>query len=106
MHLKHALMPQGVKTMSTWTIDLANETAKHSTGLIIKFEGTPNTDDFGGTPIDIPADLKPLQMVSLLRMGFEEYSASYTDARRSKRTPPPRPATAPTRPVLKLKKQG
>lgn len=92
----------GIETMSTWTIDVANETARHSSGLIIKFEGTPNSDDFGGTPIDIPASLNPLQMASLLRTGFEEYSANYASARRKQRSND----RVSTRPILKLKKQG
>lgn len=57
---------------SKWTVDLSSETASHSSGFTVKFEGIPGSSNFSGFPTKT-GQIPHLQLLTLLRQGCRVY---------------------------------
>jgi len=66
--------------MEDWQVDVAAQTAEHSSGLQIVFEGRPQTRHFSGTPSQVPKGMPSLQLVRLIREGYQAYEEAYPSA--------------------------
>jgi hypothetical protein len=73
-----------------WLVNVEARTASHSSGLILAFEGVPESDHFAGSPKNMPRDISAVALARLIREGFDEFRIAYQDK-------------ATVRPVLMLK---
>ncbi|TDT37062.1 hypothetical protein DES49_3014 [Halospina denitrificans] len=65
--------------MDDWQIDVAAQTAHHSSGLQLSFEGKPRTKHFSGTPIRVPDGMQSLELVRLIREGYQAFENAWPD---------------------------
>jgi len=65
--------------MDDWQIDVASQTATHSSGLQLSFEGKPRTKHFSGTPTHVPDGMQSLQLVRLIREGYQAFENAWPD---------------------------
>ena len=63
-----------------WTVDSNSHKAHHESGLYIEFSGSPSSNNFSGTPKNIPSSLAAFDQVRLIRLGFEAYRAAFEEA--------------------------
>lgn len=63
--------------MDDWQIDVASQTAQHSSGLQITFEGRPQSRHFSGTPSRVPQGMPSLKLVQLIREGYQAYEEAF-----------------------------
>lgn len=71
--------------MDDWHIDIDAQTAEHPNGFKLAFEGRPQTRHFSGNPVNVPKGLAALEVVRMIREGYEAYEKAFPDA-----PPPPR----------------
>lgn len=65
--------------MSEWQIDVGRQTAQHSSGLVLTFEGRPKTRHFSGTPTHVPDGMPSLDLVRLIREGYQAFEDAWPD---------------------------
>ena len=65
--------------MDDWQIDVAAQTAHHSSGLQLSFEGKPRTKHFSGTPTHVPDGMQSLELVRLIREGYQAFENAWPD---------------------------
>ncbi len=74
-----------MKTTGDWELMVESQQLRHSCGLRLEFEGRLSDPD-AVTLSQIPAELSPLELVTLIRQGTEYCRAwvasSLTDAKR------------------------
>ncbi len=63
--------------MDEWQIDVAQQTARHTSGLTLTFEGRPGTRHFSGTPSHVPDGMPSLDMVRLIREGYQAFENAW-----------------------------
>ncbi len=65
--------------MSEWQIDVSRQTAQHSSGLVLTFEGKPKTRHFSGTPTHVPEGMPSLDLVRLIREGYQAFEDAWPE---------------------------
>lgn len=65
--------------MVEWQIDVAQQTAQHTSGLVLSFEGRPRTRHFSGTPTHVPDGMASLELVRLIREGYQAFEDAWSD---------------------------
>ncbi|WP_097461444.1 hypothetical protein [Mangrovitalea sediminis] len=60
-----------------WSVDLAAACASHTSGMMLKFEGVPDTTNFSVSPGRVPSGLNAVEVVRLIREGVEAFTAEY-----------------------------
>jgi hypothetical protein len=73
-----------METSRTWLVNVEARTACHSSGLIITFEGIPESEHFAGSPKNMPRDVSAVGLARLIREGFDEFRAAYQGAEASR----------------------
>jgi len=63
--------------MDDWEIDLQKNIISHISGMWILFKGKPDTDYFEGWPENIPQNMNSLDVVRLIRVGFDVYRKAF-----------------------------
>lgn len=61
---------------NTWQLDERKRVLAHSSGLVLRFQGTPGTNSFGFNPLVIPEGMPPLELARLIRLGVNFFSQS------------------------------
>ena len=56
-----------------WKIDSNRQGVTHASGMVIIFEGDPESDDFSGSPGNMPKNLPAIEVARLVREGFDFY---------------------------------
>lgn len=64
-----------------WALRL--NTATHTSGLVLRFEGRPGSTHFGVNPLCIPQDLAPIEVARLIRQGLQHYQRHAVVPRRA-----------------------
>lgn len=62
---------------SKWSVDLAAACASHTSGMMLKFEGVPDTTNFSVSPGHVPSELNAIEVVRLIREGVEAFKAEF-----------------------------
>ncbi len=65
--------------MSEWQVDVGRQTAQHSSGLVLTFEGKPKTRHFSGTPTHVPDGMPSLDLVRLIREGYQAFEDAWPE---------------------------
>lgn len=65
--------------MDDWQIDVAAQTARHTSGLQLSFEGRPRTKHFSGTPTHVPDGMQSLELVRLIREGYQAFEDAWPE---------------------------
>lgn len=64
-------------SQSGWTVNLTDGSAVHVSGMLLKFEGVPESTNFSVSPGRVPESLKAIEVVGLIREGVEAFKAEY-----------------------------
>ena len=65
--------------MDDWQIDGDGQTARHRSGLQLRFEGRPRTKHFSGTPTQIPDGMQSRELVRLIREGYQAFENAWPE---------------------------
>lgn len=85
--------------MQEWQVDVPGQEASHVSGLKIRFEGTPQSRFFEGSPGKVPDGVKPMDLVRLIREGYEAYEKAWLSQRRDSA---PECSASPSMPMNEL----
>ena len=56
-----------------WAINSRQQEITHTSGMTITFDGDPESDNFSGSPCNMPKDLSAIELAGLIREGFDFY---------------------------------
>ncbi|WP_148862760.1 hypothetical protein [Marinobacter fonticola] len=61
----------------SWSVDLSGQSARHTSGFSLRFNGDPHSSNFECIPQKTSAALPAAKIVSLIREGCEAYRANF-----------------------------
>ena len=76
---KRVKSPARDPLMDDWQIDVDGQTARHSSGLELSFEGRPRTRHFSGTPTQVPNGMQSLELARLIREGYQAFEDAWPE---------------------------